>query len=452
MPCVVLYCLHSLQVVSALSDETNPTKLFFLDKIEPLKLISSWLDGDVSMPEILADGGFTKTFRQQRELVATLAQTLEEIYLNFVEPDPNFSPNSLFNETNVGPIQSNWNALYEVDGRFKGRYIKQDSCAIHKPKATAIRDKMHIDQDIYRVNDACDQMKTNAEEFKDTGLTFQYASTVSGVTMDFPASIRGMSYDNRYETWFRKAISPPKDVVIVVDHSGSMEASAPCGALKMAEAQVISIFRSFLTDQDRVQLMLMGDDPQLSPCFGRRLVPGDDQNLKQLLGWFYAKSRERGGQGTLGSGVIEALSLLDAATKDGDSTGGARFIMVITDGLEIEDIVEMGLRRYATDTGTTLPLPGLHVVGVLLNHHQNHIRATTPLDAAACAQVPTSPCMRILHSWHWDLTLFQNCSAASSGSSFCHLIPWTGLQVPFKKLISRSMMAKYLSKPTPCSC
>ena len=60
--------------------------------------------------------------------------------------------------------------------------------------------------------------------------------------MDFPGSIRGLEFDNRYEPWFKKALFPPKDVVIVVDHSGSMEAAAPCGSLKLAEAQVSKCF------------------------------------------------------------------------------------------------------------------------------------------------------------------------------------------------------------------
>ena len=46
-----------------------------------------------------------------------------------------------------------------------------------------------------------------------------------------------------------------------------------------------------------------------------------------------------------------------------------------------------GFRRYASDSDTTLPLKGVHVVGVALPKAGSNIKDTTPLDGAACAQV-----------------------------------------------------------------
>jgi hypothetical protein len=373
-----------------MSDENSANRLFFLDEIEPFKLIDKLIEGDADsqLPSLIADGGIKRTFDEQRGLIDSLVQKLEDIYLNYGGPDPNFSPGSLFNETRSGPKQTNWLATYNADGKFKGRYIKSDSCAFHKPSATESRDSYRVDNDVLRMKEACDQMKENGDRYKDSGLTFQYAATVSGVTMDFPASIRGLAFDNRYEAWFREGVAPAKDIVIVVDGSGSMEASAPCGALKLAEAQIKSIFWSFVTKKDRVQLLIVGDEPVISPCFGNKMVSGHPKHLQALLEWFYLASRKRGGQGALSSGVVEALDLMDAAEDAGDSTGGARFVMVMTDGLEIEDIVGKGLRRYAVKSGKKLPLRGVHVLGVALSKIGKATKAErTPLDAAACAQV-----------------------------------------------------------------
>lgn len=281
-----------------------------------------------------------------------------------------------------------WQAAYSADGKFKGRYVKTDSCAFHKPIATESRDGFRIDRDVLRVNTACDQMKGNGEKYKDSNLTFQYVATVNGVTMDFPASIRGLAFDNRFETWFREGIAPAKDIVIVVDHSGSMEASVACGGLRLAEAQIKAIFSSFVTRQDRVQLMVVSDEPVLSPCFGNKMVSGHPRHLQALLEWFYVVARQRGGKGVLGSGVVGALELMDASEDIGDSTGGARFVIVITDGLEIEDIVETGLRRYADKSGSKLPLTGVHLIGVAIPKVDQLAQwDSTPLDDSACVQV-----------------------------------------------------------------
>jgi len=372
-----------------MSDENNPKRLYYLREVQPFQLIDEWMTGSgtnaKNLPKLFQGGGMRKPFDQQRELIEDLVERLEQIYLDFVSVDPNFSPATLYNETNAGPQQANWRADYAPDGLFQGRYISQTQCAFHKPTTEKL-DSLHVDADILRIKDTCGVMMGNLDKYKDIGLTFQYASTINGVTMDYPASLRGLGFDNRYETWFKKSLWPPKDVVIVVDHSGSMEASAPCGALKLAEAQVRSILRSFITEQDRVQLMLIGDDPQLSPCFGTTLVPGNEDNLQTLLDWFFDASRERGGAGTLGAGVMEALNILRDATDSGLSTGGAKFVIVMTDGLEVEDIVEQGIRRHAAQAGSKTPLTGLHMVGVALAHPGQNVKAATPLDAAACAQ------------------------------------------------------------------
>ena len=398
---------------------SGENRLFFLDEIEPFKLMDKWIEGgaDDQLPSLIADGGIKRTFDEQRTLIDSLVQELEEIYLNYGGPDPNFSPGSLFNETRSGPKQTNWRATYNADGKFQGRYIKPDSCAFHKPGATESRDSRRVDNDVLHLMEACDKMKENGGKYKDSGLTFQYAATVNGVTMDFPASIRGLAFDNRYERWFREAVAPAKDIVIVVDHSGSMEAAAPCGALKLAEAQIKSIFWSFVTQQDRVQLMLVGDEPVLSPCFGSKMVSGHPKHLQALLEWFYLESRKRGGQGALSSGVVGALELMDAAEDAGDSTGGAKFVMIMTDGLEIQNIAEKGLRRYADRTGKKLPLRGVHVLGVALPKSGKAAQADrTPLDAAACAQVCQSPsrstCACIV-------VLFKRCNNTSTWS-FSH--------------------------------
>ena len=379
------------KIVSIMSDQGNPDRLFFLDRIEPFSLIDDWIAGspDAKLPPSFVDGGIQKTYAQQRQIIESLAARLEDIYLNFQDADPNFLPSSLFNETVVGAEQSNWKTTLQRDGRFKGRYVAQDKCAFHLP-STKSEDKFRVDLDVLHIKEACALLKDNEVKYRDTGLTFQYASSVSGVTMDYPASLRGLSFDNRFENWFKRAMLPPKDVVIVVDHSGSSQPGTPCGAMNVAEAQVRSILTSFVTDNDRVQLILIGETPHTSPCFENRLVPGKSENVDKLLEWFDSESRKRGGPGRLGSGVMEALSILQMAQNSNESTGGARFVMVITDGIEVEDILEKGFKRFTTEAfregAATDPVKDVHVVGVALTKSGQDVQKRTSLDAAACSQ------------------------------------------------------------------
>jgi hypothetical protein len=160
-------------VVSTMSAEDNDKRLLFLQDVEPMKLMDSWLDGSAAnLPPLFANGGIRKIFDQQREIVEVLAARLEQIYEEFIAADPNFSPATLFNETRPGPLQPNWKASYEADGAFKGRYVTQTNCAFHKPSTEAM-DSFHVDSDVMRLKDACDVMMQNFEKFKDSGLQFQ---------------------------------------------------------------------------------------------------------------------------------------------------------------------------------------------------------------------------------------------------------------------------------------
>jgi uncharacterized coiled-coil protein SlyX len=374
-------------LVATLSDKDNTNRLFFNEEIEPFKLLDSWLNGtgNVKLPHFLANGGIRKTFDQQRQILDSLVKRLEEIYSKFTGvPDVSYSSQALYNETRIGPQQSNWKAVYEPDGRLKGKYITPYSCVFHKP-STATVDAYRVDRDVLRINDACALMKQNFAD--NSALTFQYVSTINGLTMDFPGSIRGLGFDNRYQPWFKNALAPPKDLIIVVDRSGSMEPSAPCGALKMAIAQVESILWSFLTDRDRVQLILVGgESPLMSPCFGRRLVPGTKDNLNVLLEWFHRASRGSGGGGSFSIGIVEALNILDQGKVNGDSTGGKGIVIAITDGMGVENVLDAGLHVYAQQAGKSVPLSGVHIVGIALTRDDEDLQAATPLDLVACAQ------------------------------------------------------------------
>jgi len=144
--------------------------------------------------------------------------------------------------------------------------------------------------------------------------------------------------------------------------------------------------RTWITPKDRVQLLLLPREPLFSPCFGPRLVPGTAANVERLLGWFRDSSESRGGQGSMANGVIEALNLLREAADGGGRAGAARYVVIVSDGLDVGDIVAEGVGRWGAGAGDNEQgralLAGLHLVGVSLTHGP----AAEALDRAACGQ------------------------------------------------------------------
>jgi hypothetical protein len=81
-------------------------------------------------------------------------------------------------------------------------------------------------------------MRENLDQKSDPDLSFQLFTSPQGVTMDYPGSILGLNYDGRLDNWYKGATSPPKDIVFIVDKSGSMEGGKYCGMMTSAVSQV----------------------------------------------------------------------------------------------------------------------------------------------------------------------------------------------------------------------
>ncbi|XP_072256143.1 voltage-dependent calcium channel subunit alpha-2/delta-4 isoform X5 [Pyxicephalus adspersus] len=171
---------------------------------------------------------------------------------------------------------------------------------------------------------------------RDPTLTWQYFGSSTGFFRLYPG-IKWMpdengviSFDCRNRGWYIQAATSPKDIVIVVDISGSMK------GLRMTIAKhTINTLLDTLGENDFVNIIAYNDYVHyIEPCFKGILVQADRDNrehFKQLVEELQAK-----GVGTVNKALIEAFKILKEFQEARQGGLCNQAIMLITDGA-VED-------------------------------------------------------------------------------------------------------------------
>lgn len=111
----------------------------------------------------------------------------------------------------------------------------------------------------------------------------------------------------------------PRDVVFLLDHSGSM------GGWKMVAARrAVARMVDALTDADRFIAFAFDDSMEAEPVLGHVLSPANDRNRFRVVSWL--------GQVEASGGTELAHPLSKAAQFLGNSAGRERQIVLVTDG------------------------------------------------------------------------------------------------------------------------
>uniref|UniRef100_A0A8C1XK33 Calcium channel, voltage-dependent, alpha 2/delta subunit 4b n=1 Tax=Cyprinus carpio TaxID=7962 RepID=A0A8C1XK33_CYPCA len=165
---------------------------------------------------------------------------------------------------------------------------------------------------------------------KDPTLTWQYFGSSSGFFRLYPGikwtpDANGVvSFDCRNRNWYIQAATSPKDIVIVVDVSGSMK------GLKMTIAKhTINTILDTLGENDFVNVIAYTDYVRyVEPCFKGTLVQADLDNrehFKLLIEELHVK-----GEAKVKKAMKESFRILARANGQGSLCNQA--IMLITDG------------------------------------------------------------------------------------------------------------------------
>nr|XP_021506241.1 voltage-dependent calcium channel subunit alpha-2/delta-4 isoform X2 [Meriones unguiculatus] len=171
---------------------------------------------------------------------------------------------------------------------------------------------------------------------RDPTLTWQYFGSSTGFFRLYPGikwtpDENGViAFDCRNRGWYIQAATSPKDIVILVDVSGSMK------GLRMAIAKhTITTILDTLGENDFVNIIAYNDYVHyIEPCFKGILVQADRDNrehFKQLVDELMVK-----GVGVVSQALIEAFEILKRFQESRQGSLCNQAIMLISDGA-VED-------------------------------------------------------------------------------------------------------------------
>ena len=160
----------------------------------------------------------------------------------------------------------------------------------------------------------------------------------------------------------------PRDVVIVLDRSGSMQ-----GWKMVAARRAVGRMIDTLLDHDRFTVLAFDDQIEYPPHADRQLAAATDQNRWRALEWL-GKIEARGGT-EMGPAVEEAVRQVHAQQQ-----GRLAVVVLITDGqVAGEDSI---LRSIKTAAGAHIPR--IHTLGIDQAVNEGFLHRLADLGGGTC--------------------------------------------------------------------
>ncbi|XP_015440255.1 PREDICTED: voltage-dependent calcium channel subunit alpha-2/delta-3 isoform X2 [Dufourea novaeangliae] len=199
---------------------------------------------------------------------------------------------------------------------------------------------VHVPTNVYdRASDVIRAIKWSEELDKtfinnyeqDPSLSWQYFGSATGFMRQYPAMNWYMEpvdlFDCRTRSWYIEAASSPKDILILIDTSGSMT-----GIRREIARHVVNDILDTLGNNDFVNIITFSNiTKEVVPCFNDTLVQANLANVRELKRAISNLDTEKIANFSLA--LTTAFELLESYRIEREGARCNQAIMLITDGV-----------------------------------------------------------------------------------------------------------------------
>lgn len=225
--------------------------------------------------------------------------------------------------------KTDWRAMeFNAHKSYDGAAVNTQHSVVHVP--TNVYDKSPEVLNAIKWSQDLNPTFQNNLNF-DPSLIWQFFGSATGFLRLFPA-IRWRvpegpdMYDCRMRPWYIQGAASAKDIVILLDGSGSMT-----GLRKEIARNVVLNILETLSDNDFVTILRFSEHVEsVVPCFDNTLVQATEENLREFRELLKDLKTVNIANFTLG--LITAFELLQKVARNNEGSQCNQAIMLITDG------------------------------------------------------------------------------------------------------------------------
>ncbi|KAJ8953279.1 hypothetical protein NQ318_015861 [Aromia moschata] len=256
-------------------------------------------------------------------------------------------------------------SLKENKNMYKSMKLNNDT-HFYNLAVNTTHSSVHVPTNIYDKEEAAafairwseDLDKTFTQNYQsDPALSWQYFGSTSGIMRHYPAKRwedhKKDLFDTRIRPWFIEAATCTKDVVILVDNSGSMVGMGHhIGSLTAS-----SLLNTFSNNDFINVLNYSAATNYTIPCFADMLVQATRENVEMFKAAVNELKPE--GKTALGQALRVAFDLLEEYRKRRgcveNNTNCNQAIMIITDGVN-ENLSNITMDKNYLNDGQNIPV------------------------------------------------------------------------------------------------
>ncbi|XP_034938366.1 voltage-dependent calcium channel subunit alpha-2/delta-3 isoform X2 [Chelonus insularis] len=269
--------------------------------------------------------------------------------------------------------------------RYREMELNPDSHFYNIPVNTS-HSSVHIPTNVYDFGPAVEEAIGWSEALDDVfrqnyqsdpALSWQYFGSITGMLRQYPAMQWKTAqnptddaadlYDCRIRSWFIEAATCSKDMIILVDSSGSMTGMG----YTIAKAVVNSILDTLSNNDFVTVLQYTNETDEVVPCFKDKLIQATPENLQTFRNMM--EKLDPLEVANLTDAFTRAFSILKTYRESrgcGPDTPCNQLIMLVTDGVasNISEVFDVWNRQ---ENGTAIPV---RVFTYLLGREVTNVR------------------------------------------------------------------------------